>query len=546
MNAILSVEAKRLGFTEETANSSVTLFSKNGYVVAKVKAMPFYGERPDKTNNGSITYYKSKFCNPELKRSQKLHQDTLDLLFNHATPSYVIEIGKNYVIATERTPKTETALINKETLNLDAPKSPDDREAIYGILWNHPETKLLNPNGSEVPSPNFLARIRPREFGAQISRLEFAYALRSIDMDTVPESSKGFVYNFRDSLIKTLERYDLSVRQEEVARKVISDFAPEEISKKLGLFQPKVETFDTFVIGVCQKIKPYLASDAKWFEGFAASIKSSRKLTPGQLNIALKFISNYRDQLNATDLETVFSHLPEREEFYKKYTIAYIKLMLAALKYGKLSGTVLIDDKCQQFITFNGVGNENIRHTAWKKLVEFVGDKIEKQVKKGKLEDFAEYISNPDLYHSMINKELKGDSTLSKRVDEITSKISEYKQIEYSDEQKQVASKCLRYLDSVCDGAFEEDGQGFNKSHTKHGKYLARMDWKDLSNEDMNTAVFLVHFYRGQLNKGDVDLVTQPQTAVKQTTRKREIDENTAEMMVFRSHITLLQSCLIL
>ncbi len=442
--------------------------------------------------------------------------------------------GTVIAAATRRSPLREVTLKGP----IHQPDFRNDEE-IYEILWNSTEAVEIKPNGSEGPHPNYMSRMPDREPGSGIGITEMVYGLRAIDLSKVPRSKVGFVSSFIESNVKNIHKYGQSARQEEISRELIAEYAPEHVAKKLGLIKKqKQETFTTFLVGICQKIRPYMASDGQWWIKFAESIQGRENLSPGQSNIALKFLSNYRDQLSAEDYETIYPHLPEQESFYKKFTIAYIKLMVAALVYGEKSGSILIDMKCREFLQTNGFGNPNTKHTVWKKTVEWVDDKIRKQVKKGNLEDFREYVENPDLYHSMIERELDGESTLSGKVDQITSRISDYKQIEYTDDQKEAGLACMRILDGMCDGAVTEDGHGFNKSHTRYGKHLADLDISQITNEDMNKISFMVKFYRAQLPQRYRDIVAGHTDVIAGQKNKPTHDTNT---LYFR----LLKSCII-
>lgn len=65
----------------------------------------------------------------------------------------------------------------------------------------------------------------------------------------------------------------------------------------------------------------------------------------------------------------------------------------------------------------------------------------------------------------------------------------------------------LRYLASVCDGAHEEDGVGFNGVDTRFGKSLAQQSYQNkLSDKQVVNTLELLQKYRGQIKSAAIEL----------------------------------------
>lgn len=418
-------------------------------------------------------------------------------------PSYYNVNIRGIPTIIERTSRTERGLGVPDLFYSKIVEGSSSLEEAFGKLWNSPHSFGVTGDGKIVDHPNYFATLEKRDFGAPIGRRELVYAILSIDTDTVPDRQKNFVLGFIDSIRKANKGgWDLSPRQIEVARDIIGKYAPDEIADRLGCKKPKsIATFDTFVIETSSKIDPFMAADRNWFSGFRSSISGRESLTEGQRNIALKFISNYRDQLDLETLNAIYHHLPEQEDFFKKYNLATIKMMVAALRSAVASGSIILDQKSERFVNTNGFGEKDTRYETWRNIVEHVHDRMIKLSNKGKMGDFSDYINDPDLLKSMIDNETIGESTKSDRVDSIINNISNYKQKTYSKEQKMAGLEIVKILSSNCDGAIEEDGSGFSKAHTKHGKKLALLSFEDLTDSDMNTISFFSKYYHRQIPK---------------------------------------------
>lgn len=74
-------------------------------------------------------------------------------------------------------------------------------------------------------------------------------------------------------------------------------------------------------------------------------------------------------------------------------------------------------------------------------------------------------------------------------------------------EQYQTIVKALQHLAGVCDGAKEQDGQGFNGRDTRFGKSLAEQSAvRTLSEKQQAAALEMLQTYRGQLEAAGIDL----------------------------------------
>jgi len=75
----------------------------------------------------------------------------------------------------------------------------------------------------------------------------------------------------------------------------------------------------------------------------------------------------------------------------------------------------------------------------------------------------------------------------------------------YTDEQKQIAHSALNYLATICDGAQEKDGMGFNKPNSYPGKALASQPY--LEDNDMDIALPILNTHRRQLDNHTRDVL---------------------------------------
>lgn len=469
-------------------------------------ATVFYGPRriaivtPTETR---IWY--SKYGNPVINN----WVDTDGIKYATRDPVYREGMVRDQPVIIERTERTERVLgapsaVFEEIIG----KSRSIKEA-YSMLWESPHAFGVSADGKIVDHPNYLATIPPREPGSPINRKELSYAILSLDWKKIPGNSVGFVTSFTESIKNANKKgWDLSPRQIEVARDIIAKYAPEEIAERLGCKAMPVEkTFDTFVAETCQKIEPFMAADRQWFAQFKNSVRGRNRLSEGQRNIALKFISNYRDQLDLETLDVIYPHLPNQEDFFQKFNLATIKLMVEALKTGSERGQIILDKKSEQFLNTNGFGDEKTRYETWRTLVEHVYDRMIKLMGKGKLEEFVEYLKNPDLLKSMIDNETMGASTRSDSVDRIVKNISKHKPRTYTKEQKEAGLAIVSILSSNCDGAKQEDYRGFSKAHTRHGKYLATLTSDQISDADMNMICFFSKYYHRQIPRDLANIV---------------------------------------
>lgn len=108
---------------------------------------------------------------------------------------------------------------------------------------------------------------------------------------------------------------------------------------------------------------------------------------------------------------------------------------------------------------------------------------------------------------SVIERGLNGSIGLPQaKVDPAFSKVPKVKveaQAEvpkFSDEEKALILSMLRYLSARCDGALQEDGQGFNGVDSGFGKDLARREF--LTDRQAAAARKMLRKYRGQLLGG--------------------------------------------
>lgn len=67
----------------------------------------------------------------------------------------------------------------------------------------------------------------------------------------------------------------------------------------------------------------------------------------------------------------------------------------------------------------------------------------------------------------------------------------------WSQQQKAAIFKAIKHISSLCDGAYDRDGQGFNKNDTELGKSLATLN--NMSIDQLRLAAMLCYKYRGQL-----------------------------------------------
>jgi hypothetical protein len=248
------------------------------------------------------------------------------------------------------------------------------------------------------------------------------------------------------------------------------------------------------------QIKPYFLSDAQNLEKFINKTDRWREYRDWALDFANLFLSNYREQISPDLFRILRTTLPEeseRDQFFLKFTPTYVEFLVKSAIYAIHSGKIAPDKRTELFISSKGRGPPTKGSPdrfkfdevdSWKKIVEYVQQKLNKAAEAGKLEGIGDYISSPKTFNDLV----KDNADVS----EIYEDLSKTK-TEYSEESKRVALDAVKYLASICDYARKLDYDGFGAADATAGHAMARLG--KIDDSDMPRALYWCRKYRRQL-----------------------------------------------
>lgn len=242
-------------------------------------------------------------------------------------------------------------------------------------------------------------------------------------------------------------------------------------------------------------ITPFFSGDKEYYSKF--NVAGRYSLSPRQKEVVLFYLNNYQYQLPSEVQVSVHNQLDEPSQFYKFYTLKYIKFLAEVAKFASATGLMRADKSVDEFIKTDGLGGtyqtdvfREVKSaiTKWERVVDHVKDKLLKScdnVTDARLLAIKEYLLNPELF----NDTIKDDESAKLIVDEFTTV--------FTDEAKQAALECMQILAGVCDYAHTRDDQGFNKAHTQLGHRLAVQS--EISDKEMPFVLSMCRLYRKQL-----------------------------------------------
>ena len=271
-------------------------------------------------------------------------------------------------------------------------------------------------------------------------------------------------------------------------------------SLKLEAIRILKPTVDHIKSGLRQ-LEPYFLCDSQNLEKFITKTDRWRDYRDWALNFSNLFLSNYREQISPELLRILRPTLPEeseRDQFFLKFTPVYIEFLVKSALYAISSGKIIPDKRTELFIASKGKGPPTKGSPdrfkfdevdSWKKVVEYVQQKLNKAAEAGKLEGIGDYISSPKAFNDLAKD--------NKDVSEIIEELNNQTKTEYSKESKRVALDAVKYLASVCDYAHKLDYEGFGAADATAGHEMARRS--EIDDSEMPRALYWCRKYRRQL-----------------------------------------------
>ena len=278
---------------------------------------------------------------------------------------------------------------------------------------------------------------------------------------------------------------------------------------------------DAMLRTALHELKPYFVCEIDDLNNFFNKTDRYPKFIDWSRNIAIQFLSNYREQISPNLLAKIKLLLPsdaDRDEFFLKFTPKFVSFLVHVAKYAVGSSIIFPDKAIDEFLRTDGRGPHASSTTKigaetnkWKKIVESVYKKLNKAAQADKLSTLGDYVSSPNTYN---------ETEISEMV---------LKPTEFSYEEKRTALECIQILAEECDYAHEKDFVGFNKIDTVAGHEMAMLS--EIPDDEMPRAVFWCRKYRRQLPTDKLEIlgIGSKKTPTEKKSRK-ELKEELSEI----------------